>query len=172
MTDAQLDPSREAFDLEQQIKRAAVAGHVAWWELSRLLYEFHEGGHWRPLGYETLTEFLAQPDLGISRTQFFRMTKLWRDLAVERGVPARVLTSVEPSKVREVAPAIVAGDVTVEDAISDAQALGYRDLRDKYRDGVSGKLDADSEPERAKCPVCGSWTTADKLKGAEDGRSS
>ena len=156
-----------AFKLEVKIKQSYARVHESWWALSQQLYAFHEGGYWSALGYDTLDEFLVQPDLGMSRRQFFQMTKLWRDLVVVKQIEPAALADIEPSKVREVAPAIMRGDVTVEAALADAKALGYRDVKDKYRaaaiaqhgqqpDG-STPLDADAEPERVKCEACGSW---------------
>lgn len=155
-----------AFVLERKIKVSYAHVHVAWWALSEQLYQFHEGGYWSALGYETLDEFLAQPDLGLSRRQFFRMTKIWRDLVVVRQIDPEKLAEIEPSKMREVAPAIMRGDVSVDDAIDDAKSLGYRDVRAKYRPGPdqggqkpndSTTLAAEDEPVRVQCLECGSW---------------
>lgn len=158
-----------AFDLERKIKAAAAKVHESWWDLSQALYEFHDRGYWSALGYESLDEFLAQPELGISRSQFFQMTKLWRDLVVVKQLPAENLKALEPSKVREVAPSIMRGEVKVEDALDDAASLSFRDVKEKYRLEERAKhgqapddstpLDADKEPERRKCDKCGSWFT-------------
>jgi hypothetical protein len=158
-----------AFNSERAIKEAAQHVHEAWWELSEHLYAFHEAGYWSALGYDSLDEFLAQPDLGISRSQFFKMTKTWRDLVVVKKLPASDLKEIEPTKVREVVPAIMRGDVSPEDALDDAKGLSFRDVVRKYRPEEQGKhgqkaddstpLDASSEPQAVQCNVCGSWYT-------------
>jgi len=57
----------------------------------------------------------------------------------------------------------MAGDVGVEDALSDAEVLGRRDLREKY--GPSGaavtRLAAEEEPIRSRCSHCAGsgWIT-------------
>ncbi|RPH33500.1 MAG: hypothetical protein EHM90_06335, partial [Chloroflexi bacterium] len=122
-----------AFDLERKIKNAAAHFHKGWWELAKNLYEFHEEGSWRAIGYDTLEEFLAQPEVGISRTHFFRMTKMWRDLVVVKKLKPADLSEIEPSKVREVVPAIMRGEVKPADALDDARGLSYSDVRIKYR---------------------------------------
>ena len=116
--------AKPAFGLESQIKAAFARAAESWWELARLLYEFQEAKAWKGLGYDTLAEFLAQPELGMSTRQFFQMTKLHRDLVVVRQIEPEVLSEVEPSKAREVAPAIMRGDVAVEDALDDARRPG------------------------------------------------
>lgn len=172
LTEEEADAIRgEAFAREQQIKKAMVEGNQAWWDLAAGLTDLHEKGLWRWLGYDTLDAFLAQPDLGVSRSQFFRMTKLYRDLVIMREIPQKKLESLEPSKVREVAPAITSGEVEVSKALSDAESLAYRDLRAEYRpDRKTGKrpaadptLDAEEEPEIVVCPRCGSRVPEDRV---------
>lgn len=162
--------SDRAFRAERRIKALFLKAHDSWWALSKALYEFHEGGYWAVLGYDSLEDFLVQPDLGIARTQFFRMTKLWRDLVVVRQIAPADLVELEPTKVGEVAPAIMRGDVKIADALDDAKQLGWRDVRAKYRiDPTTGKtesghkpdgstpLNAGDEPARVLCAACGYW---------------
>ena len=156
-----------AFQMELQIKKVAVHVHEAWWVMAELLYEFHEKGYWAHLNYDSLDEFLAQPEIGISRSQFFRMNKMWRDLVVVKELPTATLKELEPSKVREVVPAIMRGDVEPEDALDDCAGLSYRDVRKKYRPEEAQKhgqkaddskpLAAEDEPVAVQCDACGSW---------------
>lgn len=158
-----------AFEAERKIRSAFANVSTAWWELSARLYEFHEAGYWAALGYASLDEFLAQPELGMSRSQFFQMTKAYRDLVVVKQIEMGDLQELEPSKVREVIPSIMRGDVDPEEALSDAASLSYRDVKAKYRpeertkrgqsarvDG-NDELDAEAEPERVQCGTCGQW---------------
>ena len=164
-----------AFDLERKIKHAVGRVHESWWELSEYLYLFHEGGYWGALGYTTLEEFLGQPDLGLKRSTFFQMTKLWRDLIVVKQLPPSDLKEIEPSKVREVAPSIMRGEVEAEDALDDARAMSYRDIKTKYRPEKrrgnqkpddSGLLEASDEPVLTQCEACGSWYEVTEDEGA------
>lgn len=164
--------ARKAFNREIRIKRnvSQVAGKT--WELAKDLYELHEGGEWALLGHDTLEDFLAQPDLGIQRTHFFRLTKMWRDLVVVRQIEPEKLKALEPTKVAEVTPAIMRGDVKVDDALSDAEVMSKSDLREKFRKAKPGsdpddtKLDATAEPDRIKCETCGSWYIPDEVEEA------
>jgi len=169
---------KEAFELEREIKARKAAAHEAWWDLAESLYQLHEMRGWELLGYETLAEFLAQPEIGLSERSFHYAVRTWRDLAVVRKLPPSELKEVEPSKAREIVPAIMAGQVKAEDAIADAKQLSYRDVKEKYRpkniarhgqqpDG-STPLDASREPKRVRCPTCGQWTTEDQLPDGED----
>lgn len=122
-----------AFRLDAGIRDGIRRTAKELWALSAFVYEFHEGACWALLGYDTLDEYLAQPDVTMSRTQFFRLSKVYRDLVIVRKIPVAKLEEIDPSKVHEVAPAIVRGDVKAADALADAKELGARDLRDKYR---------------------------------------
>lgn len=157
------DLVHEVFETERKIKADLAAIVADTWTLAEHLYDFHELRGWTLLGYETLNEFLAQPDIGLSRSTFFRAVQAWRDLVkVKKVAPAR-LSGIEPSKAQEVLPAIMRGDVKVDDALDDAVALGKRDLREKYRLSAGkvapARLAAEDEPIRTRCPACGEWTT-------------
>jgi hypothetical protein len=173
-----------AHELEQQIIACARGVALSTWGLAESLYRFHESAAWGLLGYESLGEFLAQPELGMSRTHFFRLTKLWRDLVVVREIEPAKLLQIEPMKLNEVVPAIMRGQVSVDDALSDAQALGARDLRKKYgnqdqadqtpglqrREGAPSDLDdepleATREPVLVQCDLCRSWVPPERLTG-------
>lgn len=140
-----------AHEFERRILGLARRVNASAWEMAALLYEWHEHQMWRLAGYETLNEFLAQPELGLSRTQFFRLTRLWRDLAVVKRVPTSVLAELDPSKAELVAPKIMRGEVDTEEAFADARVLGVRDLRERYGP------EPDVVPEKVKCEACGSW---------------
>lgn len=120
-----------AFTLQQQIIQGMSIAAVVWWKASEAMYEFHEMGGWGLLGYETLEEWLAQPDLSMSRSQFFRNVRAWRVLVVEQSIAPDQLESLQPSKVDEVLPAIRKG-ADIEDVLADVRTLGARDLRIKY----------------------------------------
>jgi hypothetical protein len=157
-----------AFECERRVKAAIAQLHEDKWALAEALYEFHQERYWELLGgYETLNEFLAQPEIGLRRSTYFRLVQVWRDFVeVKRVEPAR-LRQIEPSKAYVVLPAVMRGNVKVEDALNDAEALGWRDLREEYRRGKSQRetLAAEDEPARRRCPVCGGWTTEDVIEG-------
>lgn len=162
-----------AFALERRIKERLGRGRQAWWDVAEALYDFHEQRAWMLLGYDSLEEFLGQPDIGMSRRSFFRAVQIWRDLNVVKQVPVKELREVEPSKAMEVRPAIMAGDVKPEKALDDAKELSVRDVKEKYRPSAilrhgqapngSTQLDASQEPQRVRCPCCRQWTTEDQI---------
>ena len=159
----------QAFELERRIKANMVSAHSAWWALAESLYEFHDLRGWRAVGYETVAEFLAQPEIGMAERTFFNAVRMWRDYHVVRQLPKEALAEAAPSKMREALPAVMAGDASPEQVLEDAKSLSYRDVIERYStkaiaqhgqaaDG-STPLDASAEPQRIRCPGCGHWTT-------------
>lgn len=157
----------EAHQLRERAVAAVATVATAWWELAAALHEFHEARAWEPLGYSTLEEFLAEPELGLSRRQFFRLAQLHRELVEHRGVPMSALEGVDPSKVEPALPALKAGQATIPEVLADARALGARDMRDKYRAGrdPSAPIDPTNDPPRIQCGECGRWYTPEEPPG-------
>lgn len=131
-----------------------------WVELAALLYMFHHGKGWFIAGYDTLEEWLASPDVEISRRMFFLLTESYRELAIDRRVPVSELHGIDMTKVQAVLPAIRRGQVDWAEAVADARVLSRRDLREKYKElpPVGGTLDRSIKPDEfhyEKCPTCG-----------------
>jgi len=122
-----------AFQIEQQVKRAIRKGREALWELAEALYEFDEARGWQALGHEHLNEWLADNEIGIPRATYYRYVRTWRKLVVERQIDAARLRQLDQSKVAEVVDKIAAAEVTVDEALDDVEAMGWRDLHERYR---------------------------------------
>jgi hypothetical protein len=124
--------AERCYKLEQGIKRAMLSGREAMWDLARNLHEFDEESGWTALGYDSLKDWLADPEVGLSRATFFRLVQTYRELAVRRQLPEATLGELEVSKVQIILPKLKAGSVKLTDAIEDVKTLGARDLRSKY----------------------------------------
>jgi hypothetical protein len=124
--------AQDAFAIEERIKTAMNDGREALWRMMEALYEFDEESAWRFLGFESLSEWLAQPEIGMTRTTYYRYVRTWRELAVIRKVSVPALAQVDPTKVDIVMPAVKAGRYNLNQAFADVQELGWRDLREKY----------------------------------------
>lgn len=123
---------KEAHTAELILKSAWRESHVANWKLAKAIFDFHEGGFWKWLGYATLEQYLAEPDLGMSRGYFFKLSQTWRDLVEVKQIAPDRLEHLELSKVAEVRKAIMDGKVPVDKGLDDAEAMGQRDLREHY----------------------------------------
>jgi hypothetical protein len=124
--------SQRCFEIDAQIKSGLRAGREAMWDVARGLHEFDEENGWTALGIDSLGEWLADPEVGMTRATYFRMVKCHRFLIEQKKLaPARV-AELELSKVEIVLPKLKAGSVKMDDALADVQHLGARDLREKY----------------------------------------
>jgi hypothetical protein len=72
-----------------------------------------------------------------------------------------------------VLPAVRRGFVDSKDALADARTLARDDLRQRYSEVSTASsrgrapLAAETEPDYARCPTCGSRVTRDRIGGAE-----
>lgn len=125
---------QNAFADQQTIKAGLQEARGGLWKAAEALYRFAETSGWLALGYETIGEWLADPDITLTRPTYFRMTQAWKELAVTRDVPVSTLRQLDLTKTQIALPALKAGRATVDEVIDDVEQLGARDLREKYAD--------------------------------------
>lgn len=163
---------RDARAIELRTNKAIQAGRSAMWALAEALFDFDEATAWTALGYETLADWLSQPEIGMRKSMYYTLVSAWRQLVVYRQVLPDRMERLDWSKVQIVLPAIRASRVDTDQALDDAEALGASDLRVKYIPGAddgdpggtrepqapasaSEPDDDDSEPEDER--VAGAW---------------
>lgn len=121
-----------AFGIDQRIKEAMARGRQALWDLAEALYDFDESHGWLALGYEKLSDYLADPEVTLTLGTYRRYVRTYRKLVVEKAIPVTRLRELEQSKVAIVVDKVANNEVLVEDALADVEALGAKDLREKY----------------------------------------
>src|SRR3954452_25041876 len=78
------------------------------------------------------------------------MLRAYRETVVRRGIPMSTVETIDFSKVDVVSPRVKSGEVSSEEALSDAQELGWRDLREKYSKRpapIPGVVDVSAVPD-------------------------
>lgn len=163
--EVQTNQAQLAFETEKRIKDQVQAIRTGWIALAGDLYEFTDKKMYDHLGYGSLNEWLAGPDIELERRMVMYLTSAWRELVVSRNVDPRQLEEVNVSKVSVVLPAIRAGNVEIEDALSDAKTLTRSDLEAKYGKAGKDAQGGGDEPEYATCETCGSRY---KVKRSDD----
>jgi hypothetical protein len=138
----QQERAEKCFAIAQRLKTGLHAGRAAIWAVAQACAEFDDENGWTALGYDSMRQWLAEPDVGMSRATFMRLTRTYRELK-KRQVPASRMAELEPSKVDIVLPKVRTGAVDLEKALSDAEELGSSDLRANYYDRPDP---ADEEP--------------------------
>jgi hypothetical protein len=152
----QQERAQFCFQIEQRIMKAIEVGRGALWELTASLYEFHLQNGWTALGHESMNEWLAQPEIAMTKTMYMRLVRRYRELVVNRNLPVFridpdvdreddedldelaaeepviVLSELDPSKLDIVMPAIEEGTKKLDQILDDVKTLGARDLRETY----------------------------------------
>jgi hypothetical protein len=121
-------------------------------------YELAESEGWLALGYEKLTDYLADPNVSLTRTTFYDFAAVHRRFVIEAQIPEQRLAAADHSKLVLALPAVIAGKVTVEDALADAESLGWRDMRKHYAELMAEPSERSDDPgpdEPAVCSECG-----------------
>lgn len=101
----------------------ALASEAAW--------RLRRDDGWVALGFDSIGQYLASPEVSMSRSTFYALADIWECYVVKGGQDYQRL--VAPSKLEVPLPALREGEVTAGEALADAEALGLRDLRAKYR---------------------------------------
>lgn len=147
-----------AFSAEQEIKQTIKRMKADWIVLAQQLYEFVEAEHWRALGYDSIGEWMASPEIDLEYRQMYVYMEIYRDLVIAKKVKPERLGELQVSRVREVVGAVRKGLVPVKEALNDAESLGRQDLREKYAGAtvIDRPFNAKSEPKWHICQACGS----------------
>lgn len=157
-----------ASKLERQIVSSYEVVRAAWPHQAALLHRAHGKKVWLALGYENLNDWLDQSDIPLSRSSYMLLVRLYETFVVKHELPVERLEIVEVTKAREVLAAVRRDRIDAESALGDAGSLSRSDLIEKYRKDPQARLDAELEPERSRCPTCGSWVPVEQLrKGAK-----
>jgi hypothetical protein len=164
------------------LEGAAAAAHAAHEKIMEGLHAAHyalacaaEGCHtllasegWTALGFESLSEYLAAPEVTLSRSEFYRLASIWERYVLDGGLDPMALQSAGPSKLEVPLPALEAGVVSAEQAVADAASMTRADLRKHYEalqtSGDSG--DVRDEPKAA--PEQKPQNSADDPAGGTD----
>lgn len=157
-----------AHEVEKNIKKGCHAIRGLWVVLAGYLYEFFEGKMWKSLGHETFNEWLATPEIDLARSQVYALVEAYRELVVERGVVPEELSGLDVTKIAVVLPALRAGAVSLEEALSDCETLSRSDLREKYGQqlpektgGEGGSKTPPAGPPLEECETCGRMVEAE-----------
>lgn len=158
--------AERAHELERSIVKKRQLIETTGMHLARDLCEFLDKRCWQVLGYDSENQFLASPDVNLSKDHARKLARLYRELVEERGVTLAQLAGAGVEKLQIGLPALKAGKVGPQDLVSDAKALSTGDMIARYREGdPDDRLAAHNEPEKATCDRCGSYVAVERLKG-------
>jgi hypothetical protein len=147
--------------LERRVKASIAGLRQGWVELAGHLYHFWRINGWEALGHRSVGEWLADPQIGLSRSTAYRFKEAYRELVVHRGIDPERLGQIDMTKIVATLPAVRREQVEPERAIADAEALTWRDLQERYSK-LPATTDVDGRPIEPDdfvvkvCDYCGS----------------
>lgn len=142
--------AKRAFKAEEKIKKGLGAIKEVWIALAAYLHEFHAEKMWEHLGYDRFDDWLGAPEISLGRSQVYASIEAYEELVVKREVDPAVLADLETTKIGVVLPALRRGDVELETALADCEALSRSALREKY-----GKQVGAERVPLIECDQCG-----------------
>ena len=155
--------AKKAFAVEQKIKKGTGAIKQVWIALAGHLHEFYTGQMWTALGHDKFESWLGSPDIGLQRSHTYQLIEVYEELVVKRGVSQEQLAELEMSKLAVVLPALRKGEVGLDEALADCEALSRSELREKYGQAVPAERIPLTE-----CEQCGKMCR-EKSKAEEGG---
>lgn len=165
--------AEQMYELHAEIVSGLAEGRAAMWRVCKALSEFVREHGWSAdgLNYDSLSGWLADPEVGITRTTCYRMIRAYEETVVVRQIPMATLQEADYTKVDLVLAKVKAGKVDVEEALADAKELGWRDLREKYRippDAVPDPRDYSGEDEDDVPALAHDGSTSQSQNGSAD----
>lgn len=127
-----LDPEN-AHTSHTKLLVALTGTRLALTAVCEACYEVRRDRSYASLGYSTLEEYLASPEISMGRSEFFLSAKIHEQFILEHGIEPARLAVASPGKLDIVLPKVSSGEVEVEKALDDVEALGIKDLRAIYR---------------------------------------
>ena len=87
-----------ASSIERDVISTIADIRRSWAELAAHLYAANQHSAWLALGYETLDEWLAQPEIDLGRRYFLQLVETYRVLHIEHGVDVNEIGRVDVTK--------------------------------------------------------------------------
>lgn len=162
-----------ARQVEQQLEQLGKEVREKLTEYAPRLLLVRDHRLWEVLGYDSMEQFLVSPHIDIKPSYAKALMGTYQALVVERDVPKEALVGLDFRRLQYALPAIRAGEVNWQEAVSDAQVLTRDDMARRYSPkggGPRGRLNAAEEPPLVSCPMCGSTVKEDRLPGEERDR--
>ena len=147
-----IDEPARAYHHHSQLLTGLATTRRGLADIAEACYQIQQGKLWTALGYDRLADYLSDPDITLTRREFFRAAAIHEAYVLNAGIEPEVLELAPASKFEAAIPGAIDPSVTADELVSDVQVLGIRDLRQKYRGA-----DEESAPDApsARCETCG-----------------
>jgi hypothetical protein len=161
----------EAQGIHERILQGLSGERVSAWFLAKQYHDFARCHGWYALGYDSLNEYLASPEITEKRSKFMQYVSVWREFVERQAIDPEDLQEVPLTKL-DLASAGLKNGKSVREIVGDAVALSAADLRIKYR-GVTPSEDKPARSERSDevDPTAAAHTTVIKPVDGTEGQT-
>jgi hypothetical protein len=121
------EPVDSAFIRGEKIKSLKHDAERTFLELGQELYEFVQCRDFKALGMDTFEEWIAQPDVNISRTLAYRLMGIYETFVLQYEVPLAGLLEAGTTKLDKIRPQVV-DKMSALKWVNTASALSKSDL--------------------------------------------
>lgn len=134
----------KAYKLYEEIRQAKAEETSQLIRLGEIFKKLHDGKMYKDLGYDTFTEFCADPELGYQKSTVYSFVKIYEKYVLHLEVPADVLCSIGHRRLQLILPLMVHEDETSGMWLERADTWSYADLinavrKSKGRDSMPKK---------------------------------
>lgn len=151
VSSSSIDEPARAYHHHEQLLTGLATTRRGLADIAEACYQIQQGKLWTALGYDRLADYLSDPDITLTRREFFRAAAIHEAYVVEAGVDPDVLELAPASKFEVAIPGILDPMRPNDEVISHVVNNGIRDLRIEYRGAEESAPDAPS----ARCETCG-----------------
>jgi hypothetical protein len=150
--------AQEAFEAQEGIKQTIRRMRYQWAVLAGQLYDFHKRRLWEKLGYETVGDWMASPDIDLEYRQTYILIQVYREWVHKQGFSVEEVGRLNLSRLQVVTPAVQNRRISAKEAFADVESLSRTDLRERYQGlaTIEQRLEATEEATYFTCPSCGS----------------
>jgi hypothetical protein len=121
------EPTDSAFIRAEKIKSLKHDAERTFLKLGQELYEFVQRRDFKALGVDTFEEWIAQPDVNISRTLAYRLMGIYETFILQYEVPLAGLIEAGSTKLDKIRPQVV-DKASALKWVNMASALSKSDL--------------------------------------------
>jgi hypothetical protein len=122
----------EAQAIHDRILQGLAGERVSAWFLAKQYHDLASTHGYYALGYDSLGEYLASAEVGVSRPTFMQYVAVWREFVERQALDPEDLQELSIKKLDLAAPGLRAGR-SVREVVGDAAALSQDALKAKYR---------------------------------------
>lgn len=151
-----IDKPEEAARHDQIIRSLVAGTKIAYTELAHSMYQMCKHKLYKKLDFESFSEYAASPEISVSRSYAYKLSKYWEVFVLELEMDKEELENLDATKLMYVLPVI--NKENKEEWMCKVEALSVKDLRIEVKEAKTGIRPEDCEHNwyhRRFCKSCG-----------------